>query len=69
MSFAQQTSAFAEELSRILNEKQKDLETELDIRNDRPYSSLLTRDEEPVSDYNPQQADEAEPEVFTRAGG
>lgn len=66
MSFSEQTAAFADELSEILDKEQKDREADLDIRNDRPYSSLLTRDEEPSSDYNPQQADEPEPEVVTR---
>jgi hypothetical protein len=67
MSFREQTSSFFDELSAMLDEQQKGREDELDIRTDRPYSSLLTRDEEPASDYSPQQADESEPEVWTRA--
>ena len=67
MSFKDQTSSFFDELSSMLDERQKDRDSDLDIRNDRPYSSLLTRDEEPSTDYGPQQVDEPEPEVITRA--
>ncbi len=66
MSFQEQTSAFFDELTSMLDEQQKGREDDLDIRNDRPYSSMLTRDEEPT-DYNPNQVEEVEPEVVTRA--
>ena len=69
MAFSEQTSGFFDELSAILDEESKAREADLDIKNDRPYSSLLTRDEEPSAEYNPQQVEEEAPEVVTRATG
>jgi hypothetical protein len=69
MSFAEESKSFFDELSNIVDAQKAEQEASIDQRDDRPYSSLLTRDEEPVSDYNPLQAEEAEPEVVTRAGG
>lgn len=66
MSFLDQTSSFFDELSRIMDEQQKDREGAMDLRSERPYSSLLTQDEEPTQEYNPQQLEEPEPEVVTR---
>ena len=69
MSFADQSKSFFDELSNIISAQKAEREANIDQRTDRPFSSLLTRDEEPVSDYNPLQAEEPEPEVITRAGG
>jgi len=67
MSFKDQTSAFFDEISSMLDEQKKSQEADMDAGNERPYSSQLTQDEEPTTDYNAQQAEEAEPEVYTRA--
>ncbi len=70
MSFAQETKAFFDELTNIVNEQQKRKEEGIDKQTERPYSSLLTQDEEPINyDQNPYQAEESEHEVITRAGG
>ena len=69
MSFADESKAFFDEISNILEVQREEREAEIDKRSERPYSSLLTQDEEPVADYNPLQAEEPEPEVITRAGG
>jgi len=67
MSMKQEMSAFFDELTNIVNDQQRQREAELDRQTGRPYSSLLTQDEEPVADYNPLQQEEPEPEVITRA--
>jgi hypothetical protein len=67
-TFTDSTGAFFKELSEILEEQQAAKEDGLDLRSDRPYSSLLTQDEEPMSDYSPMQLDWQEPEVITRSG-
>lgn len=67
-TFADSTSAFFNELSKILESKQHEKEEGMDLRSDRPYSALLTQDEEPMSDYSPMQLDWQEPEVITRGG-
>lgn len=67
-AFADSTGAFFKELSKILDEQQAVKEDGLDLRSDRPYSALLTQDEEPISDYSPMQLDWQEPEVITRSG-
>lgn len=67
-SFADSTSAFFNELSQILDAKQQAKEDGMDLRTDRPFSSMLTQDEEPTSEYSPMQLDWQEPEVITRAG-
>ena len=68
MSFTQQTSSFFDELTKILNEQSRRKEEGMDLRSDSPYSSLLTQDEEPLQEYNPQQLEYPEPEVITRSG-
>ena len=66
MSFLQQSSAFFDELSKIYDKRQGSRDDAMELRSERPYSSLLTQDEEPTQDYNPQQLEEPEPEVVTR---
>ena len=66
MSFADSSQAFFEELSDILKAQQAEKEEHMDRTNDRPYSSMLTQDEEPVDDGNPNTMDYEEPEVVTR---
>jgi len=67
MSFADSTKSFFDELSGILSEQQAEKEKHMDMTNDRPFSSMLTQDEEPVDDGNPNTLDSDEPEVVTRA--
>lgn len=67
MPFADSTSSFFDELSSILNAQKADKEEHMNLTNDRPYSSMLTQDEEPVDDGHPHSADHGEPEVVTRA--
>ena len=67
-TFTDSTGAFFKELSEILEQQQAAKEDGLDVRTDRPYSSLLTQDEEPIGDYSPMQLDWQEPEVITRSG-
>jgi len=66
MAFEDSTSSFFEELSSILRARQAEKEEHMDQTNDRPYSSLLTQDEEPTDDGNPHTLDHEEPEVVTR---
>lgn len=66
MAFSEQLSSFHDELTAIVDDVKKQREADIDKRNERPFSSLLTQDEEPSQDYNPQQAEETEPEVITR---
>ena len=67
-TFSDSTTAFFNELSEIMERQQAAKEEGLDLRSDRPYSSLLTQDEEPIADYSPMQLDWMEPEVITRGG-
>ena len=67
MSFSQESSAFFDELTKIIDQQQSEREEEMDRSEATPYSSLLTQDEEPSESYNPQQVEEPEPEVVTRA--
>jgi len=67
MSFAESSKAFFDELGSIVDAQMSDKEKDLDLRTDRPYSSLLTQDEEPVDNGNPHTMDESEPEVITRS--
>ena len=64
MSFRDQTSAFFDELSSIVDE-QKKVKEEGMTQGGSPFSSKLTQDEEPTPQYNQSDA-EAEPEVVTR---
>ena len=66
MAFLDQTSAFFDEVTKILESKSMSRDDAMETRSERPYSSLLTQDEEPTQDYNPQQLEEPEPEVVTR---
>lgn len=66
MSFSRQSEAFFDELSSIIDERRKDKESAMDQRNDRPFSSLLTQDEEPTDDGNTSPIDLEEPEIITR---
>jgi hypothetical protein len=66
MSFREQTSAFFDELTKILDAEKAEREADMDLRSGRPFSSELTQDEEPTSEYSPAQTEEAEPEVVTR---
>lgn len=65
MSFSEQSSSFFDELTAIVDNQVKQREAELS-ESGRPFSSSLTQDDEPNPDYNPQQAEEQEPEVITR---
>jgi hypothetical protein len=67
MSLAQESSAFFDELTKIIDQQQAEREDEMDKRDASPYSSQLTQDEEPSEEYNPHQVEEPEPEVVTRA--
>lgn len=67
-SFTDSTAAFFDELSQILTKQQEAKEDGFDMRTDRPFSSMLTQDEEPIADYSPMQLDWQEPEVITRGG-
>lgn len=67
MSFRDQTSSFFDELSSMLDEQKKSREDTMDLQNDRPYSSMLTQDEEPTQEYNPASLEQPEPEVVTRS--
>jgi hypothetical protein len=67
-TFTHTTAAFFDELSKILEAQQAKKEEGMDLRSDRPYSALLTQDEEPIADYSPMQLDYQEPEIITRSG-
>jgi hypothetical protein len=62
------TKAFFDEMRAI--ERAKDIKVEKDRakRNERPWSSMLTQEEEPT-DYHPQNPAEEEPEVLVRGQG
>jgi hypothetical protein len=68
MSFSDQTAAFFDELSSMVDEKKKENQGEVNPETGRPYSSLLTQDEEP-RDHGSQGSLEQEPEVITRFSG
>lgn len=68
MSFSEQTSAFFDELENIIDEQKKSNQGEVNPQTERPYSSLLTQDEEPAEEQQ-QPAQEPEPEVITRHSG
>lgn len=65
-SFRDMLGGFHDELSSIIDEQKKQKEEGQDIRDDRPYSSLLTGDEEPSGEASPAQIEEPEPEVIVR---
>jgi len=65
-SFSDMLGGFHDELSSIVDEQKRQKEEGQDIRDDRPFSSMLTRDEEPSGEPNPAQIEEQEPEVIVR---
>ena len=65
-SFMTQTSSFFDELSKILDGQRKDRDDGIEQQSDRPYSSMLTQDEEPSAEYNPDQMEQSDYEVVTR---
>ena len=65
-SFADQTSSFFDELGNILEDQKRQQEEGMGKEDPTPYSSMLTQDEEPISD-NPMASEEVEPEVVTRS--
>jgi len=69
MSFRDTLSSYFDELSSIVSDQKKQKEEGMDVRDDRPYSSMLTQDEEPTGEAQPSQVEETEPEVITRSGG
>ena len=68
MSFSDQTAAFFDELENIINEQKKSNQGEIDPQTERPYSSLLTQEQEPMEQQQ-QPVQDTEPEVITRHGG
>jgi hypothetical protein len=68
MAFAEQMSSFLDELSAIVTQQRKMKAEGMDRLNDRPYSALLTQDEEPVQQL-PEAPYEPEPSVVIRTGG
>ncbi len=69
MSFSEQTAAFFDELENIIDEQKKSNQGEINPQTERPYSSLLTQDEEPTDQQYQPPAQETEPEVITRYSG
>jgi hypothetical protein len=67
-SFVDMTSSFFDELSSIKDETLRAREAEIDKRTERPFSSLLTQDEEPTEEPNPASWEVEEPEVVVRSG-
>jgi len=68
MAFAEQVSAFFDELSHIVDQQRRLKAEGMDRLNDRPFSSMLTQDEEPVQQL-PEAPYEPEPSVVVRTGG
>jgi hypothetical protein len=67
-NFADMTSSFFDELSDIRDKALQAREEEIDKRTERPFSSLLTQDEEPTEEPNPAAYEMEEPEVVVRSG-
>jgi hypothetical protein len=67
-TFTELTAAFFDELGKKVEQEQAEKEEGLNLRTERPYSALLTQDEEPSADYSPLQIEYQEPEVITRFG-
>ena len=66
MSFADQSTAFMDELGKIFDEKTKSRENIFGKDNkQRPYSNLLTQDEE-SGRYHPYALEQDQPEILTR---
>lgn len=68
MAFSEQMSSFFDELSAIVDQQRRMKADGMDRINDRPYSSMLTQDEEPVQQL-PEAPYEPEPSVVIRTGG
>ena len=68
MAFTDQMSAFFDELSAIVSQQRRMKAEGMDRLNDRPFSSMLTQDEEPVQQL-PEAPYEIEPSVVVRTGG
>lgn len=66
MAFSDSTKSFFDELSTILEAQQAEKEEGIDQRNDRPFSSMLTQDEEPTEERSPNAMGDDEPEIITR---
>jgi len=67
MGFREQTSAFFDELTNIVNQQMKDKAQGEERESETPFSSTLTQDEEPVPAQE-EVVEDAEPEVITRQG-
>lgn len=67
MGFREQTSAFFDELTNIVNQQMKDKAQAEEQESETPFSSMLTQDEEPVS-TSEEVVEDAEPEIITRQG-
>lgn len=67
-SFRDMLGGYFNELSSIVDEQKKQKEDGMDVRDDRPFSSMLTQDEEPSGESSPDQIEEQEPEVIVRGG-
>jgi len=66
VSFAEQSTSFLDELGHILEEKTKGRQEIFGKDNkQRPYSNLLTQDEE-SGRYHPYAIEQDQPEVITR---
>jgi hypothetical protein len=68
MAFSEQMSSFFDELSAIVDQQRRIKADGMDRLNDRPYSSMLTQDEEPVQQL-PEAPYEPDPSVVIRTGG
>lgn len=65
-TFTDSTTSFFDELGNILDEQREAKEDGWQMRDGRPYSSMLTQDEEPTLSRPPNAVDMLEPEVITR---
>jgi len=66
MPFKDMLAGYFDELSSIVDEQKKQKEDWSEKRDGRPFSSLLTQDEEPSGEPTPPQIEETQPEVITR---
>jgi hypothetical protein len=67
--FKDMLASFHDELSSIVDEQKRSKEEGMATRGDsRPFSSMLTQDEEPYTEASPTQVEEPEPEVYVRGG-
>lgn len=68
MSLAQQTAAFFDELTQIVNSQLQQRDNGVNPDTGLPHNPLLALDDEPQQEMNPAQAELPEPEVYTRGG-